>query len=170
MHKIKLFFALLTVSLLTACGGGGGGGGSDSPAVDSKTVTLTGSWNMTATNTVCTGLTASATADFQTVDGITISQVQRYGGGGAALIDLDTCTLVSFAGDYIDLSSLALPLDVTESEFSAFAKYGSSAYYGIDPASITVTVDVFTDDKLQYTATAKNTDYGEISETLTLTR
>ncbi len=164
MHNIRIFFALLTVSFLTACGGGGGGG-SDSPAVDSKTVTLTGSWNTVATNTVCTGLTASYTADFQTVNGTTISQVQRYGGGGAALIDLDTCTLISFAGDYIDLSSLALPLDVTASEFSAFAKFGTAGYYGLDPSEITVTVDVFTDDKLQYTAYGAN-----ISETLTLTR
>lgn len=170
---MRYFLILLSFAFLAGCGGSSSSGGGDNPTPTPPTekVSLLGSWNTTATNTVCPGLTASYVTDFQTNNGSTISQVQRYGGGGAALIDLDTCKLVSFAGDFINLSDLSLPLDVSPSDFSAFARFGTAAYYGLEPSEITVTVDVFTSDRLQYTATAKNTEYGSnVSETLTLTR
>ena len=115
-----------------------------------ETVLLTGSWNVSGYASICPGVTAQYVGDVQSSDGVNITGIQRFGGGSAQLIDIDTCEPMAFGGDYLDYSFTDTPINATLTEFKSFIKAAEAYYYEVPSSYITVSVSAYDDDKIEF--------------------
>ncbi|MBE0470974.1 MAG: hypothetical protein IBX55_15885 [Methyloprofundus sp.] len=117
---------------------------------NSTKINLIGSWNVSGSIDFCPSVTANYTADMQSTDGVNVTQIQRFGGGSANLIDIDTCTPMAFGGDVLDYSFADFPIDSTESDLVRFFKLGYAYHYEINSSYITPTITNFEADTFSF--------------------
>lgn len=160
MKNITLLVSFL---FLTACGGGS----SDKKESSPNTINLIGAWTASGKLSACPNISSSYLAEFKdTNSNGKLNSWIRYTGN---LIDTDTCTLVPFSTETLDVSASDTNNTVTKSELATFIKKVSSAYYGIDIDDITVTVNKFTTSEFKYT-TSVTVDNVTESETATFSK